>query len=70
MKWQWAYNIEVAGSNICLVDVCHLSDMYSDPRCGSVKNKMKQDSKFEPWRCEAEQATSRSRRLPTILNLN
>ena len=26
-----------------------------------------QDSKFEPWRCEAEHATSRSRRLPTIL---
>ena len=25
-----------------------------------------QDSKFEPWRSEAEQATSRSRRLPTI----
>ena len=28
-----------------------------------------QDSKFEPWRSEAEQATSRSRRLPTILIL-
>ena len=27
----------------------------------------KQDSKFEPWRSEAEHATSRSRRLPTIL---
>ena len=27
-----------------------------------------QDSKFEPWRSEAEHATSRSRRLPTILN--
>ena len=26
-----------------------------------------QDSKFEPWRSEAENATSRSRRLPTIL---
>ena len=26
-----------------------------------------QDSKFEPWRTEAEHATSRSRRLPTIL---
>ena len=26
-----------------------------------------QDSKFEPWRSEAELATSRSRRLPTIL---
>ena len=26
-----------------------------------------QDSKFEPWRSEAEQATSRSRRLPTLL---
>ena len=26
-----------------------------------------QDSKFEPWRSEAEHATSRSRRLPTIL---
>ena len=26
-----------------------------------------QDSKFEPYRSEAEQATSRSRRLPTIL---
>ena len=26
-----------------------------------------QDSKFEPWRSEAEDATSRSRRLPTIL---
>ena len=26
-----------------------------------------QDSKFEPWRSEAEYATSRSRRLPTIL---
>ena len=25
--------------------------------------------KFEPWRSEAEDATSRSRRLPTILNL-
>ena len=25
------------------------------------------DSKFEPWRYEAEHATSRSRRLPTIL---
>ena len=25
------------------------------------------DSKFEPWRAEAEHATSRSRRLPTIL---
>ena len=25
-------------------------------------------SKFEPWRFEAEHATSRSRRLPTILN--
>ena len=25
------------------------------------------DSKFEPWRSEAEHATSRSRRLPTIL---
>ena len=27
-----------------------------------------QDSKFKPWRSEAEHATSRSRRLPTILN--
>ena len=27
-----------------------------------------QDLKFEPWRSEAEHATSRSRRLPTILN--
>ena len=26
-----------------------------------------QDSKFEPWRSEAEHATSRTRRLPTIL---
>ena len=26
-----------------------------------------QDSKFGPWRSEAEHATSRSRRLPTIL---
>ena len=26
-----------------------------------------QDSKFEPWRFEAEHVTSRSRRLPTIL---
>ena len=26
-----------------------------------------QDSKFEPWRSEPEHATSRSRRLPTIL---
>ena len=26
------------------------------------------DSKFVPWRSEAEHATSRSRRLPTILN--
>ena len=26
-----------------------------------------QDSKFEPWRSEAEHATYRSRRLPTIL---
>ena len=26
-----------------------------------------QDSTFEPWRSEAEHATSRSRRLPTIL---
>ena len=26
-----------------------------------------QDSKFEPWRSEAEHATSRSRSLPTIL---
>ena len=26
-----------------------------------------QDSKIEPWRSEAEHATSRSRRLPTIL---
>ena len=26
-----------------------------------------EDSKFEPWRSEAEHATSRSRRLPTIL---
>ena len=26
-----------------------------------------QDSKFEPWRSEAEHATSRLRRLPTIL---
>ena len=28
-----------------------------------------QDSKFEPWRSEVEHATSRSRRLPTILTL-
>ena len=27
-----------------------------------------QDSKFEPWRSEAEYATSRSRRLPTIMS--
>ena len=27
-----------------------------------------QDSKFEPWRSEAEHASSRSRRLPTILS--
>ena len=27
-----------------------------------------QDSKFKPWRSQAEHATSRSRRLPTILN--
>ena len=27
-----------------------------------------QDSKFEPWRSEAEHATCRSRRLPTILS--
>ena len=27
-----------------------------------------QDPKLEPWRSEAEHATSRSRRLPTILN--
>ena len=29
----------------------------------------RQDSKFKPWRSEAEYDTSRSRRLPTILNL-
>ena len=29
-----------------------------------------QDSKFEPWRSEAEHATSLSRRLPTILTTN
>ena len=28
-----------------------------------------QDSKFEPWWCESEHATSLSRRLPSILNL-
>ena len=28
-----------------------------------------QDSNFEPWRSEAEHATSRSRRLPTILTM-
>ena len=28
-----------------------------------------QDSKFEPWRSEAEHTTSRSQRLPTILTL-
>ena len=28
-----------------------------------------QDSKYEPWRSDAEHATSRSRRFPTILNL-
>ena len=28
----------------------------------------KQDSKFKPWRSEAKHATSRSRRLPTILS--
>ena len=28
-----------------------------------------QDSKFEPWRSEAEHATSRSRRLPTMLTM-
>ena len=28
-----------------------------------------QDSKFEPWRSEAEHATSQSGRLPTIFNL-
>ena len=27
-----------------------------------------QDSKFKPWRFEAEYATSRSRRLPTVLS--
>ena len=27
-----------------------------------------QDSQFRPWRSEAEHATSRSRRLPTILS--
>ena len=29
-----------------------------------------QDSKFEPWRSEVEHATSRSRRLPTILSFS
>ena len=29
---------------------------------------MTQNSKFEPWRSDAENATSRSRRLPTIFN--
>ena len=29
--------------------------------------EMTQDAKFEPWWSEAEHATSRSRRLPTIL---
>ena len=29
-----------------------------------------QDSKFEPWRFEAEHATYRSQRLPTVLNLS
>ena len=29
-----------------------------------------QDSKFEPWRSQAEHATSRSRRLPTIIFLS
>ena len=29
-----------------------------------------QDSKFEPWRSEAEHATSRSRRFPTILTFS
>ena len=29
-----------------------------------------QDSKFEPWRSAAEHATSRSRRLPTILTVD
>ena len=29
----------------------------------------KHDTKFEPWRSEVEHATSRSQRLPTILNL-
>ena len=29
-----------------------------------------QDSKFEPWRSKAEHATSRSRRLPTVLHVD
>ena len=29
----------------------------------------KQGSKFEPWRSEAENATSRSQKLPTVLNV-
>ena len=33
------------------------------------KNIKKLDCKFEPWRSEADHATSRSRRLPTKLYL-
>ena len=32
-------------------------------------DEMNEDLKFEPWQSEAELATSRSQRLPTLLNL-
>ena len=35
----------------------------------TLSSMQTQDSKFEPWRSEAEHPTSQSRRLPTILTL-
>ena len=39
------------------------------PEDGAMNALQTLDSKFEPWQFKAEYANSRSRKLPTILNI-
>ena len=45
----------------------HAYTLYQSFGLGNKLVLQTHDSKFEPWRSETEHATSRSRRLPTIL---
>ena len=59
----WSFGFSICNSH----RTAQWSETYSIVTTDDDTVLQTQDSKFEPWRSEAEHATSRSRRLPTIL---